>query len=105
VALKAFAYSVEWSPEAVRSFDVIISYIEERFSFSATQKFSRRTMSIIALIADKPELFRKSEKSRNKHIVVVTKQTTLYYRVNHRKKLVELLLFWDTRQDPARLKY
>jgi plasmid stabilization system protein ParE len=105
VALKYSAYSIEWSPEALRSFDTIIHYIEERFSISAAQKFAKRTMSIVVLIAERPELFRKSEKSKNKHIVVVTKQTTLYYRVNHRKKLVQLLLFGGTRQNPASLNY
>jgi plasmid stabilization system protein ParE len=105
MALSAAAYPVEWSPLALRSFEAIAGYIEHKFGATATQKFVRRTMNIIDLIAESPELFRKSEKSRNKHLAIVTKQTTLYYKVNHSEKLVELLLFWDTRQDPANLKY
>jgi hypothetical protein len=49
-------------------------------------------------------MFRESVKGKNKHIVVITEKTTLYYRVKPRKKEMELLLFGDARRNPERIK-
>jgi hypothetical protein len=65
----------------------------------------KRTMDILSHVAYDPEMFRKSEKGKNKHIVVITGKTTLYYRVKPRKKEVELLLFWDNRRNPEKIHY
>ncbi len=99
------AYSLIWSPKALKSYNAILDYIGEKFSDVEIQKFVRRTLSILEHITQNPSMFRLSEKGKNKHIVVISKQTTLYYRHRQHKKEVELLLFWDTRQDPKKLMH
>jgi plasmid stabilization system protein ParE len=105
VALKKNANTLIWSPKALKSYNAILDYIGEKFSEVEIQKFVRRTVGILELISHSPTMFRLSEKGKHKHIVVISKQTTLYYRFKPNKKEVELLLFSDTRQDPKRLRY
>lgn len=99
------AYDITWSPGALSSYEAILNYIGEKFSKTDVQKFIGKTLVMLEHVSRNPTMFRKSEKGRNKHIVVITKQTTLYYRYKPKKKEVELLLFWDTRRNPSKLKY
>jgi len=50
-------------------------------------------------------MFKTSEKKKNIRKGFVTKHTSLYYRVKPRKKSIELLAFWDNRQNPKKFKY
>ena len=105
MALKKEYHEIVWSPRAFKSYEGILQYIEGEFNGVAVQKFVRKTMNILAHISRDPLMFRESEKEKNKHLVVITGKTTLYYRVKPRKKEVELLLFWDNGQNPGRLRY
>lgn len=97
-------YSVVWSPQAIKTFDTILEYIQKNFSDKDVQNFVRKTDRIINHIVINPKLFRVSQKDKSRHIVVITKQTTLFYRLKKGTQQVELLLFWDTRQNPKKLK-
>ena len=105
MALRSRTNQIIWSPKAARSYDDIISYLISEFTEKEIQKFVRKSNRILELITLDPGMFRISEKGKHKHIVVLTKQTTLYYRFKPNKKEIELLLFWDTRQNPNRVKY
>ena len=105
MVIKRAIYTIAWSPRALKDYYTIIDIIGEKFGDAAIQKFVRRTMAVLEHVSFNPEIFRPSEKNKNKHIALITKQTTLYFRVKPKKKDVELLLFWDTRRNPKTLKY
>ena len=96
---------ITWSPKSAKSFDNIVKYLEAKFADREVQKFIRQTVKILEYIAQNPNMFRSSVNSKHKHVVILNKHTTLYYQYKPIKKEVELLLFWDNRQDPKRLKY
>ncbi len=105
MALVQELHTIVWSPKALKSYEEILQYIEGEFNDIAVQKFVRKTLTMLAHIARDPAMFRKSDKGKHKHIVVVTEKTTLYYRVKPRKREVQLLLFWDNRRNPNHLDY
>ncbi len=105
MAVKGGAYTVVWSPRALHTYETILHYIADKFGQAEILKFIKRTVTVIEYAAYDPNMFRLSEKGKNKHIVVITRQTTLYYRVKPRRKEIELLLFWDTRMNPSKIKY
>lgn len=46
----------------------------------------------------------KISKSTNIRSFVISKQTTLYFEVHKDIKIIELLLFWNTKQNPKKIK-
>jgi hypothetical protein len=50
-------------------------------------------------------MFQSSRKKKNIRRGFITKHNSLYYRIKPRKKELELLTFWDNRQDPEKLNY
>lgn len=59
---------------------------------------------MLSSVREQPLMYRKSDKLKNVHIGVIIKQVSLVYRVKPRKREIELIVFMDTRQNPAKRK-
>ena len=95
------AFKIVWTPKAQESFGNIIRYLEKHWTEREIEKFVIKTDHIINLISEYPRSFLKSEK-KSVFKARVNKQNSLFYRC--KKNQVELLLFWDIRQNPEKLK-
>mgnify|MGYP000467281376 CR=1 FL=1 len=93
------AYKVIWSLEAETTFDKIIEYLQEHWTSKEIIRLISRTEDVVFLLTQNPYLFRGSDKE-NIYEVLVTKQNLMLYQVIESAKRVELISFWDTRQNP-----
>ena len=93
------AYKVIWAPEAVHTFDNIIDYLSENWSAKEISKFIDDAEHTISLLEKNPFLFRGSSK-QNVHEALITKHNLLLYQIIETSQRVELMSFWDTRQNP-----
>lgn len=95
-------YHITWSPRARISYLNILEYLSNEWTSKEVETFFERTESVLNSIRQHPALFEYSPKS-NTHRCVLTEQITLFYRVKSPEQTIELLVFWDTRQDPDKL--
>ena len=96
------SYSIKWLPEAELTYALILKYLEENWTSKEVMNFVDRTDKVIESIAERPKLYIYSKK-KGAFRAVVTKQTSLFYRIKSDE--IELLIFWDNRQDPAKLRF
>lgn len=94
------SYSVTWSPTARITYYQVLEYLDDKWTVKEIEAFINRTEEVINYICDNPMLYPYSKES-DTHKCVVVKQVSLFYRV--RTTTIELLVFWDNRQDPIRL--
>ena len=80
-------------------FDDILNYLLKNFGEVVMDKFILKVEKIVSLVSQKPKMFRHSAKM-NIHQVLITKHNLLFYRIIENK--VELLTFFDTRQNPTK---
>ena len=95
-------FKITWSPKAQKSYIHIADFILEKWSKKEVKKFSDITSSTILQIAQNPELFIASKHKKNIRKGFITKHTSLIYKVKSNE--IELVLFWDNRQNPKKLK-
>jgi plasmid stabilization system protein ParE len=95
------AYKIIWSPQAELTFENVINYLSENWTIKQVENLLSRTNKLIGLISKNPFLFRGSEKQKI-HEVLVTKHNLLLYQINETELKVELLAFFDTRQNPKK---
>ena len=95
------SYSIKWLPEAEVTFALMIEYLEENWTVKEINSFVDRTEEVIGFIGQRPNQYHYS-KRKEVYRAVVTRQVSLYYRINRGE--IELLMFWDNRQDPEKLK-
>ena len=91
---------VTWSPTAQRSYYQVLEYLDENWTQKELSAFINRTEEAIGHICGNPLLYPYSKES-DTHKCVVVKQVSLFYR--KQTSVIELLVFWDSRQDPAKL--
>lgn len=93
------AKKVIWSNEAIKSFDNVLNYLNENWTEKEVDDFILQTDAAIELISKFPLMFRRFNK-RNIRAALITKHNLLIYKVY--KSHINILNFWDTRQDPKK---
>jgi plasmid stabilization system protein ParE len=89
---------IVWTKLGLDSFLSVANYLEKNWSGNEVKKFIIKTNQHIDLIRYGNYFGRSSKKSRRVYSLLVTKHNRMYYRVLKTK--IEILLFWDTRQNP-----
>ena len=93
--------NIIWSRQAKKDYWQNIDYLEAEWTFQDIINFIEKVERTIDLLSMKNVEF-ISTNYRNVNQVVITKQITLYYRIESGK--LELLRFWNNYQDLQNFK-
>ena len=96
---------VNWTPTARKTYFNVLDHLGKTWTEREIQNFINEVDNLLDQIKQNPGMFEESIKKKNVRKDFVTKHNTLYYRVKPRKKELQLLLFWDNRQNPRKLVY
>ncbi len=96
---------VIWMPAAIFTYRQSIEYLIEEWSGKYANDFIVLADKKIEFICINPEMSRRSRKMKMIFSVKINKRIRLYYRYRPLKKQIDLLLFWNSWQNPAKLKY
>jgi hypothetical protein len=97
MALKIF-----WTEEAIFSYNKVIDYLIDNWTEREVVKFTDALTKKLTLLSSGNVTFKSSIK-KSYHETLITKHNLLIYRV--KPEHVELILFWDTRQNPLKKKF
>lgn len=93
-------YQISWSPLSRNEYAEILKRIEKEFGKNAVLKFMDKTDAVISAISKFPKSGGISKKGQVRKFVI-SEQTSVIYNIN--KQVVEILFFWDTRQNPKKI--
>lgn len=79
-------------------------YLLENWNLKTRNKFVSKLNESIKQISQFPESCPQSSEFKGLYKCIVTKQTTLYYRISKELNEIEIITVFDTRQDPDSLK-
>ena len=96
------SHKVTISERAEKNLDELVSYLESNWSIRVRDKFLITLKKKVKQIAERPFIYQVSYKRKTIRRCVVTKQTTLYYKV--KGKEIEIITLQDSRQDPGKLR-
>ena len=99
------AIEIDWSDEAQTTFDKNIYYLESEWTDKEVAKFIRQTQQALKRIEKHPESYPIGKKSNRYRRARLNKYIALFYRYNKAQGRVTLVTFWNTKQDPSKLKY
>lgn len=96
------ALSINWTDEAIKSYENIIIYLQKEWAEKEVRKFINRTANLISNISHQPYIFKASSYKQIRQ-AVIGKLNSLFYPVKNDD--IYLLTIWDNRLDPAKNKY
>ncbi len=91
---------INWMPRAVQSFFQITDYIEDEFGTSHANKFIDKVGKTIDQIEQNPYMYKATKKNSSIRKGFVSKFTSIFYKVRKQKEEIDLIEFWDNRQNP-----
>lgn len=98
---------VIWTPRAQRTFRKIMDWLSENWTKKEIDTFMNQTEETIQQIKNNPYIYQQasSQKQKNVRRGLVNRIVSLYYRIKPQKGEVDLLEFWDNRQNPNKNNY
>ncbi len=93
---------VSLSKRASIKLDNILDHLQKEWSIKVKKEFINKLDRSIEIISQNPDAFPKSNIQKGVHKCVVTKQTSLYYRVKLNE--IQIITIFETRQNPKKLK-
>ena len=92
--------TVFWTRNAIVSLSKIIDYLREHWTEKEVIKFLADIRKSIRLIQKNPYIYMASETKDEIRKGFVNKKVRLFYKINTKRNRIDLLLFWDNRQNP-----
>ena len=90
------------SKRASNKLDKLLKYLELEWSVKVQQDFIRKLDKSLKHIQQFPQSCIQTDFVKGLHMLVVTKQTSLFYRLN--SKTITIVTIFDNRMNPDRLK-
>lgn len=94
------ALEIVWTSRAEKGFEKILSYLEEKWTEREVQNFVQESFSFFEVLAEHPEILEKSSKKKNVYRGPMDNHNILTYRINPRKKQIELLNIRSAKRKP-----
>ena len=90
------------SKRAAQKLEKLFKYLETEWSLSVKNKFADKLDQTLNQLKAFPEIGQKTDLVKGLHRLVITKQTTIYYRFD--KHRINIATIFDTRMDPKRIR-
>lgn len=96
-------YKIEWKEIATYSYFNELDFILSKWNQIEVQKFEDLVYDFLATLSKNPEIGIYNHQN-NCYSSVISKQTTLYYKIIKDKSQIDLILFWNNKQNIVHLK-
>lgn len=97
------SYKIIWTPESERTFNANLEYLSKEWNHQVINTFLDRVDRVLTTLQKNPELYPLHRKNGKVHRCIVNEHLTLFYTIKGGQQ-IDLLTFWNTHQDPKKLK-
>ena len=96
-------FKIILSPESERTYSQNIDYLLEKWTNKEAQLFIDKVNHTLSLLSINPEMGIAVKGKKIRKINAVT-QVAIYYKIDHKKEVIEIITFWNNFQDPSKLQ-
>jgi plasmid stabilization system protein ParE len=98
-------YKIVWTVKALQSYVNNMLYLETAWTLKEVKDFALTVEKKLLALSKQPGIgSARNKKQQNIRHLVLHKRVSLIYRIKTVKKEIELLRFWNTYQNPRKLK-
>jgi plasmid stabilization system protein ParE len=95
-------YSIHWSKLAEITFSEEVDFIFEKWNQKEVDKFGLLVQNCLQSISENPKIG-KNESENQVYSFVISKQTTIYFKISEIELRIDLILFWNNKKNPILL--
>jgi plasmid stabilization system protein ParE len=94
-------YKFIWSEESLINLQGIIDYLNQNWTEKEVSNFAKLLDKKLTLLQSNPHLFPQSQISEELRRMVLSKQTSIHFRIKDTD--IHIVTLFDTRQNPDKL--
>ena len=94
--------TIKLSTRASKKLDKLLKYFETEWSFKVKSDFIKKLDKSLKQIQKYPDSCQQTDFVKRLHMLVVTKQTSIFYRFD--SKTISVVTIFDNRMNPEKLK-
>ena len=94
---------INWTSESEKTFNQNLEYLGKEWDAVVINRFLNRVEEVLEKLKSNPRLYPLHGSSANIHKCIIHERIILYYKVVS-EETIDLLTFWNTYQDPDKLK-
>ena len=95
-------FEIFWTKESLTNLEDILDYLISAWSQREVVNFKSKLSKQLKLISKYPLLFPASQINPNLRKAVLSKQTTVFYKIQD--KHIYIIYLFDTRQNPNKIR-
>ena len=95
-------YQIIWQPNSEISYYDEIDFIFRKWNHKEVQKFQDLVFENLNRLSENP-LIGNYDSSKKIYTIIISKQTKLFYTIDMKNKVIDLLLFWNNLKNPEDL--
>ncbi len=97
------SFRINWTIESEITFNQNLEYLSKEWNSAVLNQFLDRVEEVLERVKSNPKLYPLYNTKANVYKCVIHERIVLYYKVVD-DEVVDLLTFWNTYQDPNKLK-
>jgi plasmid stabilization system protein ParE len=98
-------FEINWTDKSAITYGKNIDYLREAWSETEVKSFQEEVARRLEVLVTQPYLgVARNEKKIYTRQIVINKRVLLIYQIKPLKQRIDLLRFWNTYQNPKRLK-
>lgn len=94
---------LNWTSESEKTFNQNLEYLAKEWDNVVLNEFLDRVEAVLEKIKSNPRLYPKHKAESSIYKCVIHERIVLYYKIVD-EEVIDLLTFWNTYQNPDRLK-
>ena len=99
------AIEIVWSDEAQKAYEENITYLQKEWSEKEVANFVADTWRVLKRIDIFPESYPVGTTNKKYRKARLNKYIVLFYNYRNTAKTIQLVTFWNTKQNPSKLKH
>lgn len=94
------ALKIVWTPQALEGLEKVIDYLEDEWTATEILNLEQKISEFVNRISNYPKIYSQTGKFANIHKGLIDKNNYIIYRIQPKKKLIEIINFRGTKQKP-----
>ena len=94
------ALKIVWTPQAETGLDKVIEFLENEWTVLEILNLKQNLQNLLTRISKYPKIYPTTGNYKNVRKGLVDKNNYIIYRINSRKKIIEIVNFRGTKQEP-----
>ncbi len=95
------ALEIVWTTRAELGLETVINYLEQEWTVNEILQLEQRIEELLIRISKYPRICPATGKYKNLHKGLVDKNNYIIYRIKPKKKVIEIINFRGTKQQPV----